>query len=545
MTNFAPMRAALATALADPIFVRSPVLARLLGYLVDETINGNGKTLKSYSVAVDGLGKSPDFDSQVDTYARVLVARLRKALDTYYATTGAQQNQRLSLDSGSYEVKLVPTDNPNPPRTALKGHVTWQYRRLIAAGLVACLITAAVLIMNWRAESLIATERWQTSNFPFVEVKVNDDSAKGRETDLTRRMRQAIISNLDNYEGVRILYNTSKGADYLINVDILKIQDKYYDNIMVIDNRTNRLIWSNVRDMKFSQSDIDLSQDKSISNSLFNITHPTGIIHSNERKRKLPSDTPYGCWLQFTGTLQNMHSIGNGTIAECARDWHSAAPSHPLATAIYGWTLIDKSISQITESGRNGTIQNAINVLETAKSLNPNSPLLQVSAMRAYAFAGDTEAVHATADKALKLNPDNLDIQGVSGLMLALHNDPQGEVLLNKAISAHFNPPPWYFIGLFVSAMMREDQTGAKRSLDQLSGLQHDLPIFPILSAAYEAHSGQPARACAAWNQAIAMQPVLKIKPDLFFTRLPMAPEVRGRLQKWLAPLLAQKARYC
>ena len=63
---------------ATPEFERAPVMRRLLGFLVRITLAGNGDELKAYSVAVDGLGRDADFDSQSDSYPRVQVGRLRK-----------------------------------------------------------------------------------------------------------------------------------------------------------------------------------------------------------------------------------------------------------------------------------------------------------------------------------------------------------------------------------------------------------------------------------------------------------------------------------
>ena len=119
MTTAASMRAELASVLTDPVFARSPVQARLLSYLVEESNRGNGKDLKSYSLAVEGLGKSPDFDSQADSYARVQVGRLRKSLDTFYAGEGATHDHRLFIEGGSYEVTLVPHDEHNAARKSV------------------------------------------------------------------------------------------------------------------------------------------------------------------------------------------------------------------------------------------------------------------------------------------------------------------------------------------------------------------------------------------------------------------------------------------
>jgi adenylate cyclase len=72
-------------ALSHRNFVKSPTLSKLLAFLVFETLNGNGDKLKSYTVAVDCLGKDADFDPQTDSYPRVQTMRLRKLSEEFYA----------------------------------------------------------------------------------------------------------------------------------------------------------------------------------------------------------------------------------------------------------------------------------------------------------------------------------------------------------------------------------------------------------------------------------------------------------------------------
>ena len=156
------MEAELASVLADATFVRSPVLARLLDYLVRMSLRGEGHTLKSYSVAIEGLGRSPDLDPQVDTYARVQVARLRKALDGFYASAGSARKQRLTIDSGAYTVRLVPqTPLERPARSGTQAglaRLPGPIRRmsgtllilLIAAAGLAALVSGG---FDWRSES--------------------------------------------------------------------------------------------------------------------------------------------------------------------------------------------------------------------------------------------------------------------------------------------------------------------------------------------------------------------------------------------------------
>jgi len=535
MGKAAQMQAALASVLDDPVFARSPALTRLLQYLVKTTIAGKAKTLKSYSVAVEGLGKSPDFDSQADTYARVLVARLRKALETYYATTGTGHAHRLLIETGSYEVLLV----AHGPASASGQRIATgrSDRKRIVAGAAIVLALTVLLILAWRDRQLTVTQRWRTSNFPFVEVSVKVEAGDRATMQLANEMRQSILTQLDNYEGIRTAYQPAPSADYSIEVSVRRMGVADVESISVIYRRGNRMIYSEhaVADVLAGNAARD---NRFVKRSIFYISHPSGIIHSNERKNNYSVDTPYGCWLHFTATTQINQTINDKALSDCARDWYSAAGNHPLAAALYGWTLTDQSIVALTDRGHRVLIEKAVGVLDRARAINPGSPLLQVAAMRAYAYAGDDGAMRAAADQALRLNPDNLDVQGLAGVMLALRNDPRGAVLLNKAIAEHFNPPPWYFVGAFVAAMMQDDPAGARRALDRLGDLQHSLPVLPILAAAYQARTGHLDQARVQWGRATALQPVLRLAPDRFFSRLPLAPEVKVRLKQWLAPVL-------
>ena len=105
---------------ATPEFRRAPVMTRLLDYLARETLAGRGEQLKAYAVAVDGLGRSPDFDAQGDSYPRVQVGRLRKMLSEYYARH--PRDVRLAVPQGGYRVTLnggaAIDDEPALPKRA-------------------------------------------------------------------------------------------------------------------------------------------------------------------------------------------------------------------------------------------------------------------------------------------------------------------------------------------------------------------------------------------------------------------------------------------
>ena len=96
--------------LASDMFMRAPVMAKLLRYLVEQKLNDSDQDIKSYSIAVEALGRSSDFDSGADSYPRVQVGRLRKLMNQFYAEHPSAT--RLTVPVGVYRILLERTAGP-------------------------------------------------------------------------------------------------------------------------------------------------------------------------------------------------------------------------------------------------------------------------------------------------------------------------------------------------------------------------------------------------------------------------------------------------
>src|SRR3546814_14793081 len=85
-------------------FVRSPVMRRLLRFIVRESEAGRGPLIKSYTVAVDGLGPSEDFDAPQATHPRVKLGRLRQALESLFRPTPTATRLRVYLRPDNHTI---------------------------------------------------------------------------------------------------------------------------------------------------------------------------------------------------------------------------------------------------------------------------------------------------------------------------------------------------------------------------------------------------------------------------------------------------------
>ena len=103
------IRAELAKILQSQRFAQAPTLARLLKYLVEQTIEGDGRQLKEYAVGMEVFGRGPLFDPTNDTIVRVHARRLRSRLREYYAAEGQPDALMIEVPRGRYLVQCRPS----------------------------------------------------------------------------------------------------------------------------------------------------------------------------------------------------------------------------------------------------------------------------------------------------------------------------------------------------------------------------------------------------------------------------------------------------
>lgn len=550
------MRVELEAVLADPLLRRSPVQSRLLRFLVEASIRGEGPQLKSYAVAVDGLGKATDFDSQADSYARVQVVRLRRTLNAYYAAAGAGRANRFVIENGGYEVRLVPMDSimaedsacdlsPETPahwreRFARRWFRPFGGGRTRLASVAVLFGLAILAAFHLRAASADAERRWGQSDFPFVAILVSAE-AGDRNPALAAEVvaaRRSLLLNAARYESIRVSNQGAGSGDYVIDVALRRNGVETFADVLVIRSEDRRVIWSSSELLAPYSQESGAARAESLGALAFRIFQPTGVIHAHERRWRSDTSSPYRCWLRFGLMLQENPFREDAQLEKCSAAWYRATPNHPVAAALHGWAMTSEANRAISASSRNRQLAAAVALIENARAANPNSPLLQIAAMRAHAAAGDSDMVIEAADRVLKLNPDSLDLTGAAGTFLVLYNVDGGERLLDKAIGSHPNPPIWYHIGKVVAAMMKDDPEEAQRALSYMKVRKSDGLSLYLIEAAVAARRGRIDLAKAYRREAEGELPIMRVQPELVLGRLPVAPEVRERLRQWLAPVL-------
>jgi hypothetical protein len=153
---------------ASGILGRSGQTQRLFDYLID--CAAQDKSPKELEIAIDALGRGPDFDVSQDALVRVYIHKLRKRLDDYYAGTGKLEDLRIVMPRGEYRLALAKQasgeDTASIPELDLAQKPASRWRRWVVAALALSVLANLLLLtvpfhLGHDAEPLAAVRKSQ------------------------------------------------------------------------------------------------------------------------------------------------------------------------------------------------------------------------------------------------------------------------------------------------------------------------------------------------------------------------------------------------
>jgi len=150
---------------ASRTFQQSPRLSRLLQYITSKALLGEAEKVTEYTIALDVFGKPEGFRESKDAIVRVEVHRLRRKLEAFYNSEGADHRVRIVIPPGTYTADFrvhfateEEADSPepaeHPPETseaiarAQPEHAPAASRKWLGPAVVAVLAVIAIGIVS-------------------------------------------------------------------------------------------------------------------------------------------------------------------------------------------------------------------------------------------------------------------------------------------------------------------------------------------------------------------------------------------------------------
>lgn len=537
----------LALVMESPEFVRSPVLRRLLEYLIQQTLAGNGERLKAYQIAVEGLGRDDSFDPQSDSYPRVQVGRLRKMLDLHYAGLLPEQaagRQRIVIPVGRYNVMLAPlaspiepaqtlNDEPGPDapstpatvyiaREAASGEAGPASGSAIAmpvdsggvdrgwifwAGGILALLALAYVVWNFARPDSVEEAARRDMRSQLAHVNITTDPVSGSDELNTaaqiaemhlQRFEMLAVStgahtDVDNGDGPREYRLLVRGGSTASNARGGPI----FLTLRHIASGTT--LWSYEIDRNGTQiAAADIEQ--SIGNGISVIARSGGVIIQHQRKLIGPDVSPgYPCLVHYDGYRQRREVAQRSTLERCLTRSLEAYPNEPLVLqALSFLELTQPHPGQLTPLVAS---QRGRELAEAALQYDSKSSLAQIAVARSALVRGNCPRSIAFSRRAVESNPLEPDTLGLAGTFLMSCGDPEGaEPVLERARAMNEQPGGYQTASLVITRVINGKAAEAldlalRADSPELDGQ----PNFLLARALALAANGRLAEARESW----------------------------------------------
>ena len=438
--------------LQSPDFIRSPVMSQLLSYLVEEAITNPGNPPKAYQVAVDGLGRSEDFDVQADSYPRVQVGRLRKMLAAHYAIYGGKHRlhipighyaAEIEVDESQPEDKLIGLASPDTDQNSLKPEKSFLFSRLdhrqSTFGLAAFFLLIGIGLI------------WLLNTATAIPADIADDPANyslppkiyvissPRESGETASDRSAAIQNFfaDAFARSAQVRLAAGRPD----MSVEQGQNSYLFESQVTEGPTgpevsfsltsllkSETIWST--QMALPQSTADYP-DK-FGSIASRVGSAYGVIATDQRKR-LPDDamTGYSCLLRFESYRANRDPELLPVVESCIEK--SLAVDHLDSSMLAAASFL--SFLREEATGRKPDPEKALEYARRAMIRGREHASANFALARSSFLNGNCSRGKEFAEKAAALDPYEATIQAQAGAYLFACSDPDALKYLNRAIA--------------------------------------------------------------------------------------------------------------
>ncbi len=524
------MREALSRVLDSPEFVVPERARRFLSYVVEEALCGRADRIKAFSIATDVLGRDSSFDGSTDPVVRIEAGRVRRALEHYYLTAGADDPVVITIPKGGY----VPTfttrqEHGETAEPALATDVARRTpdgrRRLKLGGAEATLLLAliaAVGIMGYaifaRAPppadpadaAALGVSRLLVS--PFQQVSDTSETAtlaRGLTEEVVRQL--SLFKEIDLVAGPRpATAQAHPPAQYELQGTIRLEERRFRLTARLVDNDDGSIIWAENYDGDRDVSQLLETEARIAGKVATAIAQPYGVIfHTDAAKlvRETPNDwEAYACTLAYYAYRADLSPRSHRSVERCLERTTERFPSYATAWALLSLAYLDEVRFRYAVDGRSEPpLDLAFESARRAVDLDPNNVRALQAYMTALFFQGDVAAALKIGQRGIALNPNDTELQAEYGLRLALSGQwDRGRDLMLDVLDRNPGPLGYYESVVALCYYMVGDYEAAGAYIDKARLTAN--PIYHIIAAAIYGQLGREdeAKAERAWFAASA-----------------------------------------
>jgi TolB-like protein len=250
--------------MASATFATATRHSRLLRYLVERTLAGEGDQLKEYVLGTEVFDRPASYDPRLDSIVRVEARRLRSRLEEYYSSDGADAPVIITIPRGSYVPEfgvrpdrgqrsaLSPLAEPDRPASR---HLNGRTAAILATLSTAVILLSASLVVSDRRDAAQASAKPGVAVLPFEHYTSTEADAR-----LVAEITDAVTVELARLGTVSVASRTSAArfsgspesvteiarqlqVDYVMEAGVTFSGERMRVSARLVDGRRDRKVW--------------------------------------------------------------------------------------------------------------------------------------------------------------------------------------------------------------------------------------------------------------------------------------------------------------
>jgi len=427
-----------------------------LRFVVDETLAGRQHRIKGYTIATQVFGRGDDFDASQDPIVSIQAGRLRRALERYYLVAGGRDSIVIDIPKGRYIPKFTAqtatVDESRSPRSTSE----LQARKPRLGPSIAVLpfenLTedASQLVLAVGMTDEVATELNRFQDLVVIPCQLAHPSDGGLPSPME--------------------LGTKTRARFLLQGTIRRDPKTVKVSAHLTDAKNGRQIWAEAYSHPLDASRLIATQEAIARSVVEAIGGEYGIIArrlSAESRRKSPAELDtYEAMLRYYS-----HQIAPSPESSeaCFMALRKAAEREPDYGPV--WSALATLYSQmysVDAPGFDQPLETALRYARRGVFQEPGSQLARLILAYASYLSEDSEVFQQEIETALTLNPNSPYTVGTAGYFHVMRGDFElGLPLLDRAIAMNPCHPRWFHGAYVVDGLHRRDYTRALFDLER------------------------------------------------------------------------------
>ncbi len=508
------IRAQLERILGHREFHATEKMRDFLRFVVEQTLAGNARQLKGFTIATGVFGRDEDFDAAQDPVVRIQAGRLRRALERYYLVAGGNDPIYIDIPKGGY----VPVFSD--------GAVGGADQRSERFG-----------------PMVEQAEAWPSIVvLPFEDLTGRDDLsflAAGLATELSIELansgdlRVMLFRSTASSPGS----NRPPVADFTVEGNIRAHGATIKVVVQLTRGATREQLWADAVKFTLEEGDLIGFQEHTAAAIATQIAGQHGAVYRAVSDNS--SEKPSACRGSYAAILKGYAYHQKIDHASYVLAWEALQEAYAqdadcgLVCSMLAVMYVDNIALEFFDPGRT-PLAEALRLAREGVRRGPNLQLSRLVLARAHLLNDDVEAGLKEVEAAHSLHPHSLLFMDVIGYLLVLLGEwTRGAGLVRKAIQSNPYYRPFTRYGTWLDCFRRGDYSGALAETEWLAGVGHFWP--PVVRAATLGMLGRGAEGRQAVNELLKLKPDFQQRGRMLIRHDVKFPEIEERILSGLA----------